>query len=168
MGSRIVSNGCHWIDYAYHLLRPRIPRDIQVVSAHAENAQDNNTILMRYADGSLVTLIFSDRGESLIGGDEYIDIKFGDTQFMIQDFKTCTRYREGRLERIWQSKADRGWEQEMRDVVDCILSDRPPRKYDEIITSAILLLEAKNSYENEGALAAILPEHIQKYASLLS
>jgi predicted dehydrogenase len=163
MGSRIVGNGCHWIDYTYHLLQPRIPRDIQVVSALTENAQENNVILIRYNDGSLVTLIFSDRGESLIGGDEYIDIKFGDTQFMIQDFKTCTRYREGRLERIWQSKADRGWEQEMRDVVEGMIVGKPPRDYQRIITSAILVLEAEYSYDQRGEVRSISPDHIQRF-----
>jgi hypothetical protein len=110
-----------------------------------------------------VTLIFSNRGESLIGGDEYIDIKFGDTQFMIQDFKTCTRYREGRLERIWQSKADRGWEQEISDVIDCMLSGKPPREYTDIITSAVLTLEAKYSYENGGEERYISPDYLKKF-----
>ena len=165
MGSRIVSNGSHWIDYAYHLLQPRVPKDIQIISALTENAQENNVILMRYADGSLVTLIFSDRGESLIAGDEYIDIRCGDTQFMIQDFKTCTRYREGKLEQIWKSKADRGWKQEMRDVVDCMLSGKPPRGYTDIITSAVLTLEAKYSYQRGGEKRSISPDYLKKFES---
>jgi predicted dehydrogenase len=157
-GSRIVSNGCHWIDYAFHLLQPRMPLDIRVTPALGDRGEDNNTITIRYSDGSLVNLIFADRGESLIGGNEYIDIKTGNNQYMIHDFKACIRYQEGKSERIWKSGADRGWEQEMRDVVDGMLSGRPPRDYMEIVTSSILVLEAKYSYEKGGELRHISPD----------
>jgi predicted dehydrogenase len=160
-GPRIVSNGCHWIDYAFHLLLPRIPSDIRVIPALGRDDESNNTIVMRYSDGSLATLIFSDRGESLIGGDEHIDIKCDGTQFEVRDFKTCTRYQEGKLKEIWHGKADRGWEQEMRDVVDKMILGRSPRSYEEIIISAVLSLEAKRSYENEGKARRISVDPIE-------
>lgn len=149
-GPRIVSNGCHWIDYAYHLLLPRVPSDIRVIPAFGGDDESNNTIVMRYSDGSLVTLIFSNRGESLLGGNEHIDIKCDGTQFEVRDFKTCTRYREGKLKEIWHGKADRGWEQEMREIVQNMLLGQPPRSYREIFLSATLTLEAKESYINGG------------------
>lgn len=165
-GTRIVGNSCHWIDYAFHLLLPRVPEDIQVISAFSEDAQDNNVIIMRYRDGSIVSLTFTNRGEALINGDEYIDIKMADTEYMIHDFKTCTRYKEGKLECMWKSKADRGWKQELHDVVDGMLSAKPPRDYADILTSAILVLEAKYSYENNGAIRRISPELMKKLSGL--
>ena len=149
-GPRIVSNGCHWIDYAFHLLLPRIPSDIRVIPAFGRDDESNNTIVMRYSDGSLATLIFSNRGESLIGGNEHIDIKCDGTQFEIRDFKTCTRYQEGKLKEIWHGKADRGWEQEMREVSEGMLSGQPPRRHSEIFMSAALTLEARESYQRGG------------------
>jgi hypothetical protein len=134
-----------------------------VVSAFSENAQDNNVIIMRYDDGSLVSLTFTDRGESLINGDEYIDIKLQGAQYMIHDFKTCHRYKEGNLDKIWQSKADRGWEQEMHDVVEGMFSGKPPRDYSEIITSAVLILEAKHSFEKGGEKRDIAPEVLREF-----
>jgi predicted dehydrogenase len=149
-GPRIVSNGCHWIDYAFHLLLPKIPSDIRVIPAFGRDDQSNNTIVMRYGDGSLVTLIFSNRGEALIGGNEHIDIKCDGTQFEIKDFKICTRYREGKLREIWHDRADRGWEQEMKEVIDGMLLEQPPRGYPEMFMSAALVLEARESFEHGG------------------
>lgn len=166
-GPRIVTNGCHWIDYSFHLLGPRIPSDIQVIPSLGSEAEDSNVIIMRYADGSLVNLIFADRGESLIGGDEYIDIKCDGTQYMIHDFKTCTRYKEGRLRRIWESKADRGWEKELGDVVEGMLIGNPPRAHADIIASSSLVLEAKASYYNRGEVRR-LPSSIFRIADLHS
>jgi predicted dehydrogenase len=154
-GPRTVSNGCHWIDYAFHLLLPRTPSDIRVIPAFGRDDESNNTIVMRYADGSLATLIFSNRGESLIGGNEHIDIKCDGTQFEIRDFKTCTRYQEGRLKEIWHGKADRGWEQEMREVIDFMILGIPPRDYWETLQSATLVLEAVHSYKNNGEVRPI-------------
>jgi predicted dehydrogenase len=163
-GPRIVSNGCHWIDYAFHLLLPRIPSDIRVIPAFGRDDESNNTIVMRYADGSLATLIFSDRGESLIGGNEHIDIKCDGTQFEIRDFKTCTRYQEGKLKEIWHGKADRGWEQEMREVVASMIIGVPPRDYKETLQSATVVLEAMYSYQNKGDIRNIPPDWIQPQA----
>jgi predicted dehydrogenase len=155
-----VSNGCHWIDYAFHLLLPRIPSDLRVIPALGEDDESNNTILMRYSDGSLATLIFSNRGESLIGGDEHIDIKCDGTQFEIRDFKTCTRYQEGKLKEIWHGKADRGWEQEMHEVVQGMLLGQAPRSYAEIVTSAMLTLEARESYQSGGETRKLTCDHL--------
>lgn len=161
-GPRIVTNGCHWIDYSFHLLEPRIPSDIQVISSLGSEAEDSNVIIMRYADGSMVTLVFADKGESLIGGDEYIDIKCDGAQYMIHDFKTCARYKEGRLRRIWESKADRGWETEIRDVVEGMLGGSPPRAHTDIIASSYLVLEAKNSYYNRGEVRRLPPRMLRE------
>lgn len=145
-GSRIVSNGCHWIDYAFHLLYPKTPSDIQVISALSGNKQSNNVIIMRYDDGSIVSLTFSDRGESLIGGNETIDIKMAEQQFIIHDFITCERYKDGKIENIWKGKADRGWEQEMKDVLNGMINKKMNRKTEEILSSAYLLMEANLSH----------------------
>lgn len=162
-GSRIVSNSCHWIDYAFHLLLPRVPYDIQVVTALTSNAQDNNVVVIRYDDGSLASLTFANRGEALINGDEYIDIKLDDSQYMIHDFKKCIRYKEGKLKKIWQSKADRGWEHEIWDVVEGMVSGIPPRAYEEILASAVLVLEARSSFEHKGQIRPITRELLERY-----
>jgi predicted dehydrogenase len=154
-GSRILGNACHWIDYAFYLLLPRMPADLQVIPSLSEEGRDQKILIMRYADGSLVNLVFSSVGESLIGGEECIDIKFAETQYRIQDFKTCLRYKDGKWKKIWRSRADRGWQQEMCDVVDGMISGLPPRSYSEIIASANLVLEARASYEKKGEVRTL-------------
>ncbi len=126
MGTRIAGNSCHWIDYAYHLLLAREPSDIQVLAAAGDDAQDNNVIVMRYPDGSLVSLTFANRGEGLINGDELLELKVEGAAYKVHDFKRCIRYAEGRMREIWRSPADRGWERELAAVVDGMLSGRTP------------------------------------------
>ncbi|MEM7029537.1 MAG: Gfo/Idh/MocA family oxidoreductase [Chloroflexota bacterium] len=169
-GSRVTSNGCHWIDYAYYLLQPRKPVSTQVLAAYCENTQDNNTIVTRYDDGSLVSLTFSNRGESLIQAYEQITIQSGDFQYFIDDFRQAFRFHEGLNKNIWSGQADRGWQQEMTAVVNAMLVNEPPRSYTELITSAVLVLEARKSYEAEGSLRMIqetkLDQYLQKLTTL--
>jgi predicted dehydrogenase len=146
MGTRIAGNSCHWIDFAYHLLLPREPDDIRVLAAAGDDAQDNNVIVMRYPDGSLVSLTFANRGEGLINGDEQLELKVEGAAYKVHDFKSCTRYAEGRLREIWRSPADRGWERELSAVVDGMLSGLPPRPIDECLRSASLVLDAVGSF----------------------
>ncbi len=119
-----------------------------MLAAAGDDAQDNNVIVMRYPDGSLVSLTFANRGEGLINGDEFLELKVEGAAYQVHDFKRCVRYAEGRTREVWRSPADRGWERELAAVVDGMLSGRPPRPIEECFRSASLVLAAVESFRS--------------------
>jgi predicted dehydrogenase len=153
MGTRIAGNSCHWIDYAFHLLLPRRPTDIRVVAAAGGDAQDNNVIVMRYADGSLVSLTFANRGEDLINGDEHLELRVEGASYTVQDFRRCLRYAEGRVREVWSSPSDRGWRDEVAEVLEGMFNGRPPRPVEESLASAALVLGAVEDFRRQTSVA---------------
>jgi predicted dehydrogenase len=112
MGTRIVSNGCDWIDLAHYLLADREPAAVRVIAGHGdrEQAQSNNVIVIEYADGSRATLVFTDRGDRRPLVHEYIDVKTERSHFMVDDFRSPREFRDGMTRTLWRGKAERGWE----------------------------------------------------------
>jgi predicted dehydrogenase len=162
LGPRVISNGCHWIDLAHRLLGSRMPKSVQVVAGEA-GPEANNVVLIRYADGSLVSLTFSDRGDLRPHVHEYIDIKARGLHFMVDDFKRLTQYEDGWMRRLWSGNAERGWEREVALAVDGMLGGPLPRPYDEVVTSAMLILEARLSFEAGGEVRNIDPDRLHAY-----
>ena len=131
-----------------------MPKSVQVVAGEA-GPEANNVVLIRYADGSLVSLTFSDRGDLRPHVHEYIDIKARGLHFMVNDFKRLTQYEDGWIRRLWSGNAERGWEREVELAVDGMLGGPLPRPYDEVVTSAMLILEARLSFEAGGEVRNI-------------
>ena len=51
----------------------------------------------------------------------------------------------------------------MRDVVEGMVSGMPPRPHEEILASAVLVLEARSSFEHEGQSRPITHELLERY-----
>jgi predicted dehydrogenase len=165
MGTRIVSNGCHWIDFGHHLLGGRTPMSVQAVvcDGNSERAQANNVIVIRYDDGSSVNLAFSDSGDARPLVHEYIDIKTERSHFMIHDFQRLTELRDGTLHQLWRGTGERGWERCVGLAIEGMATGGPPpRPFDELMTSTMLTLEARASYEKNGALRPVGPALVNR------
>ena len=86
-GSRIVSNSCHWIDLGYRLVGKQKP--VAVRSSHAVSGRpdEDHAIIITFEDGSMVNILFSSRGSSIVTGQEFIDIKRGGLSLQLDDFQ---------------------------------------------------------------------------------
>jgi predicted dehydrogenase len=84
-GTRIVGNLCHWLDLGVHCIGQR-PVDVSVVSPPDVPAGDEASVVVRFADGSRLTVVATDKGNPLRGVQEHIDIRRGDLTLVIDDF----------------------------------------------------------------------------------
>lgn len=93
-GTRITGNLCHWLDLGVYCI-DRQPVSMHVVSASEAAPGDEVSVVVIFSDGSRLTVIATDKGNSLRGVQEYIDIRRGGLTVTIDDFITMSIQREG-------------------------------------------------------------------------
>jgi predicted dehydrogenase len=114
-GTRVAGNLCHWIDLGVSLLRSNAqPVEVGLSpppAIAAEGSPDAERVVsVTFDDGSLVTVVASDRGDDLRGVQETIEARRGLVTARIDDFRTLTVMRDGRARttrRVWRTKGHR-------------------------------------------------------------
>lgn len=84
-GTRVTGNLSHWIDLGIYFIQ-HSPVSITAISASDKFPTDEISVAVLFEDGSLLTLIASDRGNLLRGVQEYIDIRRANLTITIDDF----------------------------------------------------------------------------------
>jgi len=150
-GSQIAGNICHWIDLCVWLTRPALP--VHVVSTRPlltrDSAQNtsNVSITLTFADGSLATIVFTDRGDRLRGVQELIEVRRGGLSVSIGGGLDSLRaVRDGRVIDRWQGGRDKGHTAELKTVQRAMLDKMPaPIPFSETALSSVLMLCAIDS-----------------------
>ena len=80
-GSRIVSNGCHWIDHFLYF------NGYQPVLEHTVREAMNGdiTIFMELANGATFSMVLTERGSKRLGVRDYIELRYGNTTISMTD-----------------------------------------------------------------------------------
>lgn len=111
-GTRITGNLCHWIDLAVFLLEerplpvsvtlsPRVPGSVQALD-------EERVLTVTFADGSLLCILATGRGDDIRGVQEQIEIRRGHTTVTIDDlWKMRVRHAgvDRRSRRLFRQKA---------------------------------------------------------------
>ena len=150
-GSRLAGNLVHWIDLGYRIASFTQPVSVQVTrdrSRHPADVADATTVVIRFADGSLITIAFTSAGDDLRGVREWIEIGRGGTSIRVEDFDRLEIVQGARVVRRRFGR-DRGHAAEIADVVRRLRSREgdPGMIRDMIVTSAILFA-ARRSFDS--------------------
>ncbi len=87
-GTRITGNLCHWIDLAVFLLGPTLPVSVTLsaeVPGGGQAIDEERALLVTFDDGSLLTVIATNRGDDIRGVQEQIEVRKGRTTIRIDD-----------------------------------------------------------------------------------
>jgi predicted dehydrogenase len=95
-GSRILSNGCHWIDHFLHL-NDFAPVDRFHVRADAD---DVITCVIVLQNGAVFTMVMSDQGSARLGMRDYVELRAGDKTARIIDDHKCELDSTSRLQKV--------------------------------------------------------------------
>jgi predicted dehydrogenase len=87
-GTRITGNLTHWIDLAVFWINGS-PVEINLINSPAKDETIAVSIL--FSEGSLINITVSDKGNSLRGVQEHIEIRTKDETYHIEDFIKLTR-----------------------------------------------------------------------------
>ena len=82
-GGRLIGAGCHYVDLICHI----VGKEIKYL--YAQSSEDENTysVLFKFVDNSIASLIFTSDGNRDFGSKEEISISSGGHDIRIEDFK---------------------------------------------------------------------------------
>lgn len=147
-GTRITGNLTHWIDLATYWIDEK-PIEMTMLPSIAGDETIGLSIL--YDKGSLVNISVSDKGNSLKGVQEIIEIRTGEETVLINDYMSMRKTNaKGKLVKTNFKKRDKGHERMYKELIKSY-NDNNPTKYPEkdlIYTTIITFFAAKMFREN--------------------
>lgn len=127
-GTRIFGNSVHWID----LLRFFIKKEIKNVTVKGYDG--NLTITIEFSDNIIGDIILTDIGNDLMGVEEYIEIRWGNTTIKVYDYKKM-EIRTGTTIKIYKNLLrDKGHSSMYSDLKNNYIKNQPPKYPKEDIT----------------------------------
>jgi predicted dehydrogenase/threonine dehydrogenase-like Zn-dependent dehydrogenase len=119
-GGRIVGEGCHFVDLACYLVGAA-PVAVSAMALGgpdpAARLKDNATISIRFADGSVATILYTAKGNTQ-SGKERVEVFAGGVTAEIDDFRSAVVY-GARTER-WKGSQDKGHAEQLRRFVAAV------------------------------------------------
>jgi predicted dehydrogenase len=148
-GTRVAGNACHWIDLAHLLVGRAKPVAIASMSSSEGRKDEDYSITIDFEDGSIAVIIFSTRGENLLGGHEWIDIKRGETSIFIDDFRRMKARREGQTVKKWRGFRQKGHRQEVIEVIDAVRGKKSlPIPFEDLVVGTSTMFHVRESLFN--------------------
>jgi predicted dehydrogenase len=123
-GSRVISNVCHIMDLAIALTSNADPVEIETRGAIGDTVSENVTISVVFADGSLASLVYTNRGKSLGEYYEKHTVARGDRTAEIEHFRRL-RLLGDRITKRGGAQ-DFGHRRQIELFLDAVRGERPP------------------------------------------
>jgi predicted dehydrogenase len=144
-GTRITGNLCHWLDLAAFLIGS-LPVRVRAECDSRHALGDELTVMAHYEDGSRLTLVATEQGNSLAGVQEYIDVRRGDFTGIIDDFVRLKVLDGGSRRTSRTFSRTKGHREMYRDFVQRITAGRPPyTSQTDLVSSSAAYLAALES-----------------------
>jgi predicted dehydrogenase/threonine dehydrogenase-like Zn-dependent dehydrogenase len=122
-GGRIIAECCHFFDLFNFLLGQSALKEIQVASVDVNGsstvARDNVSVTLKYADGSVATLVYVSLGHKAMDR-ERLEVFGQGVSIVLEDFKNLTVFgteQSGKPTlRMNLPRQDKGWEAEIEQL----------------------------------------------------
>jgi predicted dehydrogenase len=153
-GGRILGNVCHWIDFLVRLATPDM-YPVEINPTRVERADCNVSVAYRFADGTLATIMFSEKEYAFEGVREQFCAHKGNALVRMSDFETMTVVVGDRVKRYRNWHRDQGHADSILDCYDNVNQNRP---YDRAATAShvwntgLLMLKTKEALERNSRL----------------
>ncbi len=144
-GGRLLGEVCHFTDLAYWLVG-KSPRKVSI--EHGAG-QDNYTVMLRFDDGSLATVIYSSEGDPA-APKERVEVLAGGAVGLMDNYQQTTWSENGRVQTLYAKPFWRGQEKGHKQALAAFISackgeTEAPIPAEEILTSSRLLLQSGGS-----------------------
>jgi predicted dehydrogenase len=120
-GGRILGEACHFIDLCHHLAGA-LPTRVFAESIAGDSryrSDDNVAITLRFADGSIATILYTAMGDSS-QAKEHLEV-FGEGKMaVLEDFRSLALSGRGRKRRARSANQDKGFRAEMRLFLEAV------------------------------------------------
>lgn len=149
-GGRILGEACHFVDLLQHLAgAPPVRVSAECIAGGSKYRGDDNVIAtLRFADGSIGTVIYTAAGDDRLPK-ERLEV-FGEGGIaVLDDFRTLTLSRGGRGRTVKGAAQDKGFTEEMRRFLAAVRAGGPmPIPFEQSVASTratIAIMESLRS-----------------------
>ena len=154
-GGRLLGEACHFVDLL-HALAGAAPLRVFAESIAGDDrfrGDDNVSITLRFADGSVGTVLYTACGDDRLPK-ERLEV-FGEGRVaVLDDFRALELLGGGRPRRVRAANADKGFEEEMRRFLAAVRGGEPmPIPFEEILASSRATLAAADSLRTGAPVA---------------
>ena len=122
-GGRILGEACHFVDLLQHLAGapPERVAAEGIAGDSRYRGDDNVAVTLRFADGSVATLIYTALGDDRMPK-ERLEVYGEGSVAVLDDFRSVELARGGRVRRVRAANQDKGFEEEMRRFLAAVRS----------------------------------------------
>jgi polar amino acid transport system substrate-binding protein len=119
---RVIGEVCHFID-TLSFIADSLPVERHIIAA--KNYDDAVSLQLRFADGSLGTIVYSSLGDRSFPK-EYIEVFGAGRVITIDDFRRAIVVADGRTKRYRLARQDKGFNEELGQFLAAVRGDNPP------------------------------------------
>jgi predicted dehydrogenase/threonine dehydrogenase-like Zn-dependent dehydrogenase len=144
-GGRILGEVCHFVDLARYLIASPI-LSVQADAAKVSGGGcDDLNVALRFADGSLATIVYTGLGDSTYSK-ELIEAYSGGSVVCIDNFKSFTIAEHGKLRKQSSHTPDKGFKEALQGFVHAISNGGPaPVDETELIETSLATIAIMES-----------------------
>ena len=136
-GGRIIGEGCHFIDFMI-FLTGSLPIRVRTEGIGGDHAssEENVTITLQFADGSLGTIVYTSEGDRAFSK-ERLEVFAGGRVAVLDDFKSLEMVSQGKRKiKRTRGAQDKGHFAEWKAFVAAIMQGGPPPiPYDHLLAA---------------------------------
>lgn len=156
-GGRLIGECCHFVDCMAFLTNSP-PASVYAESISAENTQqteaDNVSIVLKYADGSLGTLIYVANGETMLAK-EYCEVSGGGKTAVMHNFTSVDFY-ANRKKRVKKYNGDKGHTEEVKSFIEAVKGRAETIiPFDSLVDTTLVTLKAIESLKLKKPMSVI-------------
>lgn len=137
-GGRILGEGCHFVDLV-HFLAGAAPTRVfaECIGGGSRfRGDDNVAITLRFADGSIATVLYTAMGDARLGK-EYLEVYGEGSVAILDDFRTLLLSKRGKQQRTKAANQDKGFEVEMKRFIAAAKSGGPmPIPFEQLVATS--------------------------------
>lgn len=148
-GTRITGNLTHWIDICNFWLEDEIPIELNMLKSNSKD--ETFTVAILYSNGSLANITVSDKGNSLRGVQEKIEIRTERETYHIDDYQKMYFIDHNGKKTFKNSiRRSKGHDEMYKHVVD-LYQDKADFKYSvqDLIKAALTTYHLSEMFKNE-------------------
>jgi predicted dehydrogenase len=163
-GTRICGNLCHFIDLCYFLTGRQRPVSVTVIPSTVGRPDCNYTATISFQDGSLGSIVYSNKGNNCPEGEERINFQRGGLTVIVDDWQRMHARENGQVVARWSGKErDQGHKNLLLDTIRDIQHGKPsPYTLEDLVVTSLVMLKAKESMEKKETVT-VTPEEINSY-----
>jgi polar amino acid transport system substrate-binding protein len=150
-GGRLIGEACHFIDLAMYIAGSPIVSVFALAMGDPHGLQSTVNINLGFRNGSIASISYFSNGSKKLPK-ENIEVFYGGTSVIIEDFKGMTVYGKGITKTTFKGQ-DKGHAQELKEFFDSICSGGPcPVPFEESYLSSLATFKVIDSLRENRAI----------------